>query len=314
MRILVTGAAGFIGSHLCEKLASLGHEVFGVDNFNDYYDPKLKRINAADLAEQGISIFRADLTRDIREVFQRPYDYIFHLAAQPGISASTTLDEYVTNNIFATRNLLAAVAEYNPDLKMFVNIATSSVYGKEATVDETIPPEPVSFYGITKLAAEQLVLMLQRENKMKACSIRLYSVYGPRERPEKLYTKLIENLYLDQPFPLFKGSIFHQRSFTYVGDITDGLVAVLDSEEDINGEIINLGTDEVHTTQEGIEAVEAIMRRKLIIDHRPPRPGDQLKTSAVIGKARKLLDYNPKVTLEEGLREQVKWYLEKFAK
>ena len=314
MRILVTGAAGFIGSHLCEKLAAGGHEVFGVDNFSDYYDPKLKRLNASDLAEQGISIFRADLTRDIREVFHKPYDYIFHLAAQPGISSTTSLDEYVTNNIYATRNLLAAVQEYNPGLKMFVNIATSSVYGKEATVDETIPPEPVSFYGITKLAAEQLVLMLQRENKLNACSIRLYSVYGPRERPEKLYTKLIENLYQDKPFPLFKGSVFHQRSFTYVGDIVDGLEAIIGREESVNGEIINLGTDEVHTTQEGIETVEQIMHKKLIIDQKPARPGDQLKTAAVIDKARKLLEYDPKVSLRAGLQEQVRWYLDKSTK
>ena len=312
MRILVTGAAGFIASHLCEKLADLGHEVLGVDNFNDYYNPELKKLNADDLAKKGIKIFNLDLNADLSEVFEKPYDYIYHLAAQPGISSDTTLEEYVNNNIYATQNLLEAVLKYNLGLKSFINIATSSVYGVEATVDEEIPAKPVSFYGTTKLAAEQLVLGLQRLGKLNACSIRLYSVYGPRERPEKLYTKLIENLYNDKPFPLFEGSVKHERSFTYVGDIVDGLVAIIGKEDAVNGEIINLGTDEVNTTQDGINAVEQIMNKKLIIDNKPPRKGDQQRTEAVIDKARKLLNYEPKVTLKKGLEEQVKWYKEKF--
>jgi len=307
MRILVTGAAGFIASHLCEKLRDLGHEVVGLDNFNDYYSPALKRLNASDLNAKGIEVIEIDLNDNLQTVFQNPYDFIYHLAAQPGISAETPLSDYVTNNIFATQNLLDAVAKYNPNLKSFINIATSSVYGLVANVDENVPAKPISFYGSTKLAAEQLVLGQQRLGKLKACSIRLYSVYGPRERPEKLYTKLIENLYADKAFPLFEGSVKHERSFTYVGDIVDGLVAIIGKEEEVNGEIINLGTDEVHTTQEGINLVEEIMHKKLIIDHKPARKGDQEKTSAVIDKARKLLGYEPKVTFK-----QVQWYLDKF--
>lgn len=312
MRILVTGAAGFIASHLCEKLRDLGHEVVGLDNFNDYYSPALKRLNASDLKAKGIEVIEIDLNDNLQTVFQNPYDYIYHLAAQPGISAETPLSDYVTNNIFATQNLLDAVAKYNPNLKSFINIATSSVYGLVANVDENVPAKPISFYGSTKLAAEQLVLGQQRLGKLKACSIRLYSVYGPRERPEKLYTKLIENLYSDKPFPLFEGSVKHERSFTYVGDIVDGLVAIIGKEDIVNGEIINLGTDEVHTTQEGINLVEEIMHKKLIIDHKPARKGDQEKTSAVINKARRLLGYEPKVTFKKGLEQQVQWYLDKF--
>lgn len=312
MRILVTGAAGFIASHVCEKLVDLGHEVVGLDNFNDYYNPKLKRMNAADVQIHGVKIIELDLNDDIQSVFEIPYDYIYHFAAQPGISSDTPLVDYVTNNIFATQNLLDAVLKLNPNLKSFVNIATSSVYGIEATVDESVPTKPISFYGTTKLAAEQLVLGLQRLGKINACSIRLYSVYGPRERPEKLYTKLIENLYFNKPFPLFEGSTKHERSFTYVGDIVDGLASIIGKEATVNGEIINLGTDEVHTTQEGINIVEEIMNKKLIIDNKPPRMGDQQKTSANIDKARKLLGYEPKVTFRDGLNKQVKWYLEKF--
>lgn len=312
MRILVTGAAGFIASHLCEKLVDLGHDVVGIDNFNDYYNPELKELNAIDLSKKGVEIFRIDLNSNLAQVFEKSYDYIYHLAAQPGISAETTLEEYIRNNIYATQNLLEAVLTYNPNLKSFVNIATSSVYGIEATVDETIPAQPVSFYGTTKLAAEQLVLGLQRLGKLKACSIRLYSVFGPRERPEKLYTKLIENLYNNQPFPLFEGSVKHERSFTYVGDIVEGLVAIIGKDKEVDGEIINLGTDEINTTQEGINAVEDIMQKKLIIDHKPPRKGDQQKTAAVIDKAKIILGYSPKVSLKQGLEEQVKWYKEKF--
>lgn len=312
MRILVTGAAGFIASHLCEKLRDLGHEVVGLDNFNDYYSPSLKRLNASDLKAKGIEVIEIDLNDNLQPVFEKPYDYIYHLAAQPGISAETPLSDYVTNNIFATQNLLDAVAQFNPNVKSFINIATSSVYGLVANVDENVPAKPISFYGSTKLAAEQLVLGQQRLGKLKACSIRLYSVYGPRERPEKLYTKLIENLYSDKPFPLFEGSVKHERSFTYVGDIVDGLVAIIGKEDIVNGEIINLGTDEVHTTQEGINLVEEIMHKKLIIDHKPARKGDQEKTSAVIDKARRLLGYEPKVTFKKGLEQQVQWYLDKF--
>ncbi len=312
MRILVTGAAGFIASHLCEKLHDLGHEVVGLDNFNDYYSPALKRLNAADLKAKGITVFEIDLNENLQMVFDNPYDYIYHLAAQPGISAETPLTDYVTNNIFATQNLIDATLQYNPNLKSFINIATSSVYGLVANVDEDVTTKPISFYGSTKLAAEQLVLGLQRLGKLNACSIRLYSVYGPRERPEKLYTKLIENLYANKPFPLFEGSVKHERSFTYVGDIVDGLATVIGKEDSVNGEIINLGTDEVHTTQEGINLVEEIMNKNLIIDHKPARKGDQEKTSAVIDKARKLLGYKPKVTFKKGLEQQVQWYLDKF--
>jgi len=312
MRILVTGAAGFIASHLCEKLHDLGHEVVGLDNFNDYYSSVLKRLNASDLKAKGIEVIEIDLNDNLQTVFQKPYDYIYHLAVQPGISAETPLSDYVTNNIFATQNLLDAVAKFNPNLQSFINIATSSVYGLVANVDENVPAKPISFYGSTKLAAEQLVLGQQRLGKLKACSIRLYSVYGPRERPEKLYTKLIENLYTDKPFPLFEGSVKHERSFTYVVDIVDGLVAIVGKEDIVNGEIINLGTDEVHTTQEGINLVEEIMNKTLIIDHKPARKGDQEKTSAVINKAPNLLGYEPKVSFKKGLEQQVQWYLDKF--
>ena len=238
-------------------------------------------------------------------------NYIFHFAAQPGISASSTFEDYFTNNIIATKNLIDYALECN-NLELFVNIGTSSIYGLEATFPETKAPEPASHYGVTKLAAEQLVLQKSREKLFKSCSLRLYSVIGPRERPEKMYTKLIACAYNGEAFPLYEGSATHLRSFTYVGDIVDGIVSVVGNDTKVDGEIINLGTEVEHTTQDGIEAVEQVIGQAIKIDHVKARVGDQLRTKANIDKARKLLNYNPQTTLSEGVKAQVEWYKANF--
>lgn len=191
---------------------------------------------------------------------------------------------------------------------MFINIGTSSIYGLEAVSPESVAPQPASFYGVTKLAAEQLALQLSRENKLMACSLRLYSVIGPRERPEKLFTKLIAAGIEGNAFPLFEGSQLHLRSFTYVGDIVDGIVSVIGKEATVNGEVINLGTEKEYSTQQGIEAVEAVLNVKIQMDINPKRRGDQDRTKAVIDKARRLLNYNPHTTLLEAVKAQVDWF------
>lgn len=312
MKILVTGAAGYIGSHVAERLQSLGHEVVGLDNFSSYYDVSLKEINASVLHLKGITIKKIDLRTPTQfQILPTDFDYIFHFAAQPGISATSSFEDYLENNVIATKNLLD-FAQKNKNLSLFVNIATSSIYGIEATFDETVAPKPASFYGVTKLAAEQLVLANSRAGKIKACSLRLYSVYGPRERPEKLYTKLIGCGFNNTSFPLFNGSEKHLRSFTYVQDIVDGVVSVIGKEEIVNNEIINLGTEVENTTQEGIEIVEEILNKKIDIQIVDARAGDQLRTNAIIDKARNLLNYNPQTSLKEGLLEQVKWFEASF--
>lgn len=312
MKILVTGVAGFIASHTAERLHSMGHEVVGLDNFSDYYDVSLKQLNAKVLTAKGITIEKIDL-RFAEQLKTLPtnFEYIFHFAAQPGISATSHFEDYLENNIIGTKNLID-FAFKNQKIALFVNIATSSIYGIHATFNETTPPTPVSHYGVTKLAAEQLVLKSSRLGEFKACSLRLYSVYGPRERPEKLYTKLIANAFHNVPFPLYKGSETHLRSFTYVQDIVDGVVSVIDKADIVNNEIINLGTEEENTTQQGIEIVEQILNKKIELQIVDARTGDQLRTKAVIDKARKLLGYNPKTTLYEGLKAQVEWYENNF--
>jgi len=293
-------------------LKDLGHNVIGVDNFSDYYDVKLKKLNAKSVEEKGANIVTLDLRiSNLSEELPIDIDYIFHFSAQPGISKTSTFEDYFSNNIIATKKLLDFALQCS-NLKLFVNIATSSIYGLDATYPEDFPPKPASYYGVTKLAAEQLVLQKSRGQQLKACSLRLYSVIGPRERPEKMYTKLIACAFNDTIFPLYEGSDKHLRSFTYVGDIVDGIVSVLGKETIVNGEIFNLGTEVEHTTQEGIEAVEEVLGIKIKINVIPKRAGDQLRTKANIDKARLLLNYNPQTTLLESVKHQVNWYKANF--
>lgn len=312
MKILVTGTAGFIGSHTAERLKALGHDVVGVDNFSPYYSLELKQLNADALKAKGISMINYDLREtNLAAVLPTDINYIFHFAAQPGISSTSTFEDYFSNNIIATKNLVDYALECK-NLILFVNIGTSSIYGLEATFSEDVAPKPASYYGVTKLAAEQMVLQKSREKMLKACSLRLYSVIGPRERPEKMYTKLIDLGLKGEAFPLFEGSNTHLRSFTYVGDIVDGVVSVIGSEQKVDGEIINLGTEVEHTTQEGIEAVEKVLGKSIKIKIIPKRAGDQLRTKANIDKARKLLGYNPQTSLLDAVKYQVDWFKANF--
>ncbi|PTX42986.1 nucleoside-diphosphate-sugar epimerase [Christiangramia gaetbulicola] len=310
MNVLVTGAAGFIGSHFAEKLASQGHRVIGIDNFSNYYSRELKEKNARDLESKGIELIKFDLCDDgLSDIIQDEIHYIFHFAGQPGISVKSTFESYFQNNFIATNKLLNFALEQK-ELKLFVNLSTSSVYGKYATLAEDEETKPVSDYGVTKLAAEQLVLSKSRSNLLKACSLRLFSVYGPRERPDKLFTKLIDCAINDKKFPLFEGSTSHIRSFTFVGDIVEGILSVIGKEDICDGQIFNIGSENEHTTQEGIDNIEKITGKKIEFEHLPKRPGDQLRTSANIHKARKLLGYEPKTTFYEGLEKQTAWFKE----
>ncbi len=311
MKILITGAAGFIGSHCAERLAE-GNEVVGIDNFSPYYSQDLKHKNAKELESAGIPIIRIDL-RNAEEYKQldTDFEYIFHFAAQPGIAAASSFEDYLMNNLVATKNLVDYAVTCKK-LKLFVNISTSSIYGLRATLTEDAAPEPASFYGVTKLAAEQIVLSKTREKKMKTCSLRLFSVYGPRERPEKLYTKLIGCGFFHQEFPLFEGSGEHVRSFTFVEDIIDGVISVMGKEDKVDGEVINLGTEQEHSTAEGITIVEDILETEIRKTNVPKRQGDQMFTKANIDKARRLLGYDPKTTLQQGLKKQIDWYRKEF--
>lgn len=312
MKFLITGAAGFIGSHTAERLSDMGYDVIAIDNFSDYYDVSLKKLNASELAKKGIDVQKVDLrSDDLSRIITEEISHIFHFAAQPGISISSSFEDYLGNNFMATQRMLNQIEKLTSK-PFFVNIATSSIYGLEATLTEDQAPLPASWYGVTKLAAEQLVLAYSRRGLLQSCSLRLYSVYGPRERPDKLYTRLIDCGLNNKPFPLYEGSLKHLRSFTYVQDIVDGIVSVLGKEQICNGEIFNLGTEQENTTATGIDIVEDILQTKIQLKSMPARPGDQSRTKANIDKARRLIGYHPTTGLREGLQAQVDWFKKNF--
>lgn len=311
MKMLITGCAGFIGSHLAEELAASGHGVVGLDCFSDYYSRALKESNAAQVRAKGVQVLELDLAGDPLDEVLDGVEVVYHCAAQPGISQTTPFEAYLRNNIIATQRLVQA-ARALPGLRCFVNVSTSSVYGAHATDPEDAAPRPTSYYGVTKLAAEQLALSYQRTKDLPVCSLRLFSVYGPRERPEKLYPKLIRCILEDKPFPLYEGSEHHLRSYTYVGDIVAGLVAALENLDRCIGEIFNIGCDTAITTGEGIRIIEELIGKSAEIDVQPKRSGDQLRTHANIDKARRILGYDPPTMAREGLAREVVWYRDRI--
>jgi len=313
MKILITGAAGFIGSHTAERLKALGHDVIGIDNYSPYYSVDLKKLNASDLREKGIEVLELDLFKDNLDDLVKDIEVVYHFAAKPGIDTEAPLQPYVENNIYATENLYNALKD-SASLKHFIYASTSSVYGAFATENEETAPKPDSHYGATKLAAEQLLLGYYRVTGFPVTSVRFFSIYGPRERPDKLYTKLIDSILNDWKFPLYEGSKEHLRSYTYISDIVDGLIKVLDNPDKSIGEIFNLGIDSSITTGKGIKIIENILGKKAEFDIKPKRPGDQKKTETNVTKARDVLGYNPTTPPEEGLKKQVEWYKEKIWK
>lgn len=307
MKIVVTGAAGAIGSHLSERLVKDGHKVVGIDALTSYYDPKIKRETGRVLEEQGVEMHYVNLLEDETLELIHDAQIIFHLAAQPGISATTSFNDYLENNIIATYKLLER-ARGNKNLEAFINASTSSVYGMVANSAEDKEPKPASWYGATKLGAEQLVLSYYRSFNLPVVNLRFFSVYGERERPEKFFHKLIKAMHEDKEITLYEGSENHVRSYSYIGDIIDGCMRVLDKRGSILGETFNLGNDKTNTTGEGLKFVEEIMGKKAKIKKVPARVGDQLETAAQIDKARNILGYEPKTDLKTGLSKEVEWY------
>jgi 2-polyprenyl-3-methyl-5-hydroxy-6-metoxy-1,4-benzoquinol methylase len=226
----------------------------------------------------------------------------------PRMSLLLNSPVYVLNYI---TDLLCRWLKFYPKIG-FINISTSSVYGFDATGDESTEPKPTSYYGVIKLAAEQLVLASNRDQGFPACSLRLFSVYGPRERPEKLYPKLIKSILEDKDLTLYEESEKHLRSYTYIDDIIQGLIAPLDNFDVCLGEIFNIGTDAAITTGDGIKIVEEIVGKKVRITKVPKRSGDQLRTHANIDKARRILAFAPKISAQEGLKKEVDWYKEQI--
>lgn len=303
---LVTGAAGFVGSHLSEQLIADGHTVRGLDAFIPYYPRELKEDNLANLrGQQNFDFYEADLrTAELSSIVDG-VDVIFHLAAQAGLRRSwSEFDSYMTCNIQATQRLLEATVA--ADVGHFINISTSSAYGRFATGDEESPTEPISPYGITKLAAEMLCRAYATNHGLPLTVCRLFSVYGPRQRPDMGYNIFI-NAILNDELITIDGDGTDSRSNTFVTDCARGLILAFEQPEKSIGETFNIGGGFEVNVLQVLEMLEELSGKKPKTTFGPPRAGDQRRTVANTDKARRLLGYDPQTTVLEGLRAQLAW-------
>jgi len=312
VKCLVTGGAGFIGSHLCEQLLVAGHSVWAFDNLDTFYDPAIKRRNLQELqgTARPFEFVQGDLLdrRALDELFGGVrFDQVIHLAARAGVRPS--LEEpalYQRVNVEGTTNLLEA-ARLNGVRKM-VLASSSSVYGVNAKVPfaERDPIfTPISPYAASKLACEALGHVYHHVYGLDVVMLRFFTVYGPRQRPDLAIHKFARLIREGRPIPVF-GDGSSARDFTYITDILQGIMAC--TRQDFGYEIFNLGESEVVRLDRLIEVLENALGKKAIIDRRPPQPGDVPITFADISKARQQLGYQPQVKIERGMALFVDWF------
>jgi UDP-glucuronate 4-epimerase len=295
MRYLVTGAAGFIGSHLSELLRDQGHDVVGLDSFTDYYDVALKEKNV-----EGTDVLRVDLARDPIEL--DGFDGVFHLAGQPGVrSFGDVFETYLERNVLASQRLFEVAAR---DGVRVVFASSSSIYG-EAEVyptSEDVAPRPVSPYGITKLTCEHLARATARSFDLDVVVLRYFNAYGPRQRPDMAFTRIAMCLAEGRPFDLF-GDGGQSRSFTYVGDVVAATALAMQGGRGT----YNVGGGEEATMRETIAILERLAGRELEIRSHPAVPGDQRRTKADTTRIRTELGWEPTTSLADGLTAQWEW-------
>lgn len=308
-RCLVTGAAGFIGSHLCEALLRDGHTVVGLDTFIPYYAREIKESNLQVARENdAFSFFELDLRSDDLTDAVQESDTVFHLAAMPGLMRSwSDFQLYCTCNVEGTQRLVEALKD--ADIGQLIHVSTSSVYGQEATGPETSPLTPYSPYGLTKLAAENLCRAYEANFDLPVTILRYFSVYGPRQRPDMAYNILIRALFEGATFPMF-GDGEQTRSNTYVADCVNATMLAATHRDAAIGETFNVGGGEVISLNDVVGLLEELTGETARIDRKAARPGDQKHTQADVSKARDLLHYRPTTGVREGLFKQVAWQRE----
>ena len=303
MKCLVTGSAGFIGSHLCERLLREGHTVVGVDAFIPYYPRAAKEANLAGLRRQEAYRHHSlDLRTDPLGEVLDGIDVVCHLAAMPGLAKSwTEFDLYQSCNLTATQRLLESVRRQG-GIQRLIYASTSSVYGRFSTGDESMPTRPISPYGVTKLAAENLCRSYG-EFDLPVVILRYFSVYGPRQRPDMGYHRFIEALVARQPITVY-GDGEQIRGNTYIDDCVEATVAALRAPI---GETYNLGGGETASVWDVLGKLEAITGEKAVVRREPARAGDQRSTFADTSKLLRHLGWRAQTTLEVGLARQVAW-------
>ena len=311
MNILVTGGAGFIGFHVAKALLERGDNVTIIDNFNDYYDVRLKQARAKELKKfNNLEIIKADISdyNTINNIFKNhKFNKICHLAAQAGIRYSLENPlEYEKSNILGTLVMLEMAKKYN--IKDFVFASSSSVYGdneKTPFSEDDNVDNPVSLYAATKKSDELLAYTYHHIYKINCTGLRFFTVYGPWGRPDMAYFKFTKAILKDKPIDVYNYGKM-KRDFTYISDITDGILAAIDNP--FPYEIINLGNNEPTELSYFIECIENTLKKKAKKNMMPMQPGDVIITYADIKKAEKLLNYKPKVKIEEGIKKFVEWY------
>ena len=308
MRVVVTGVAGFIGSHLSERLLAAGHEVVGIDCFTDYYERSRKEQNLETSRSSDRFRFEAaDLVDADLAPLLDGADAIYHLAGQPGVRPSwgNQFDRYVRDNVIATQRLLEALKE--APIKRFVFAGSSSVYGdaERFPTKETALPRPVSPYGVTKLAAEHLTHLYTRNFGIPAVSVRYFTVYGPRQRPDMAFSRFMQAMTAGEDIEVF-GDGEQTREFTYVSDAVDGTIKA--STADVIGQIFNLGGGSRVTVNKVLATLEEISGLSVRRQNLPAAPGDPRHTGASINLARERLGWEPRVSLREGLTKQWEWF------
>ena len=311
MRIVITGGAGFIGSHVCDALLRAGNQVAIVDNLDDYYAPSMKRANLARIAEQGKAAYYELDIRDLqrlKKVFEREKpDVVVHLAARAGVRPSIAYPQaYVATNIEGTLNILEAMRSGKVPKLIFAS--SSSVYGKRSTVpfrESDDVSRPISPYAATKLAGEQMVYTYCHLYGLQAVCLRFFTVFGPRQRPDLAIRLFYERLRSGLPIHMF-GDGSSGRDYTFISDIVDGVLAAIDLR--VSYEVVNLGSSRPIFLREMIAEIGKVLRIQPNICETNSQPGDVAITYADTGKAEELLGYRPKVSFVEGIGLFHAWY------
>ncbi len=305
---LVSGVAGFIGSHLAERLLREGHRVVGVDAFTDYYPRTVKMANLGPLlGESGFRLVELDMAQADLGPLVAEADFIFHQAGQPGVRASwgKDFDVYLECNVRATQRLLEAVRG-SSRLQRLVFASSSSVYGqsRDLPLREDSVPQPFSPYGVTKLAAEHLCLVYHANYGVPTVALRYFTVYGPRQRPDMGFHKFIQAALQDRPIVVY-GDGEQTRDFTFVADAVEANWLALDPRA--AGQVFNIGGGSRCSVNQVMTTLGEILGRPIRRAPRPPQPGDVRHTWADTARAHKALGFSPRVSLRDGLARQVEW-------